>query len=232
VVSTLGYQITRLFEQAFSTPQMTEEGFGSSLALLVNSREAVFGSANPLGGGDLTRTLVEYIKDCTTTGIDLSPAREPAILNAPHLLEALRFESSVYGTLTFLPGDPPRGAERDCTEAHDKIRSHIDSGEFRTAWDHYLTSRYGQDPLTRVGNALDAIAGVGYDARTVMLNNVLSTIYLQGIRQKSVFTGNVAQALIVESALAQRNTQWAAERDVWMRSVRPMLAAFEGCSTP
>ncbi len=224
----MGYKLTRLFEQAFSTPKLTEEGFGSSLALLLHSRQATFGRANAIGGSDLEKTVVEYVKDCTLSGVDLGFVRENDLWNGADTLAALRFDSRFYGTLTFLPGDPATGAELDCTDAWNRLVQHINSGEFRAAWEAHLTGLYGENPFTRAQDALDALVGVGHDARTVMLNNVLAGLYLQGIRAKHIFRGDVASALVSESAIAQRNVQWAAERTLFMRVVRPMLAAIEG----
>ena len=228
LVSTIGYKLTRLFEQAFSTPKLTEEGFGSSLALLLHSRQATFGRANGIGGSDLEKTVVEYVKDCTLSGVDLGFIRENDLWNGADMLAALRFDSRFYGTLTFLPGDPATGAELDCTDAWNRLVQHVNSGDFRAAWEAHLTGLYGENPFTRAQHALDALVGVGHDARTVMLNNVLASLYLEGIRAKHIFRGDVASALVSESAIAQRNVQWAAERTLFMRVVRPMLAAIEG----
>ncbi|MFO1432914.1 MAG: conjugal transfer protein TraG N-terminal domain-containing protein [Candidatus Competibacteraceae bacterium] len=228
LVSSVGYQLTRLFEQGFGTPKLTGEGFGSSLALLLNSRQATFGRANTLGGGDVERTLTEYLKDCTLIGMDLGFVREADLQNAADALAALRWDSRWYTTLTFLPGDPASGAERDCTDAYQALSQHLNSGAFRAAWEAHLTGLYGANPLRRAQDALDAIVGIGKDARTVMLNNVLAGMYLLGIRAKHLFEGDTAAALITESAIAQRNTQGAAERSLFLRLVRPMLAAIEG----
>jgi conjugal transfer mating pair stabilization protein TraG len=61
IVSAIGYRLTVLFEQAFATPKMTEEGFTSALALLLDTRKATFGRANSLqASDDLEKTLVNY----------------------------------------------------------------------------------------------------------------------------------------------------------------------------
>jgi len=228
LVSSVGYQLTRLFEQGFGTPTLTGEGFGSSMALLLNSRQATFGRANAGGGGDVRRTLIEYLKDCTLIGLDLGFIGEQALQTAPDALQAIRWDSRWYATLTFLPGDPATGAERDCTDAYTALSQHLNSGAFRAAWEAHLTGLYGANPFSRAQAALDALVGIGQDARTVMLNNVLAGLYLEGARAKHLFEGDVAAALITESAIAQRNTQWATERALFMRMVRPMLAAIKG----
>ena len=60
-ISTVGFQITRLFETAFSTPAMTEYGFASSLQSLIKVRKQVMdrsglGDANRVGGSDIEQS--------------------------------------------------------------------------------------------------------------------------------------------------------------------------------
>ncbi|MFO1432460.1 MAG: conjugal transfer protein TraG N-terminal domain-containing protein [Candidatus Competibacteraceae bacterium] len=174
MLSTFGYRLTVLFEQAFNTPRMSKEGFGTSLELLLRARQASFGQANSLTGTDnLEKTVINYVRDCTLIGIDLGFVREAAVLNAPNLLEAIRFPSDLYGTLTFLPGDPAVGAEQTCTEAYTRLTRYVNDAAFRAAWEAHLAGLLGPQPINTTQEALDAILGVGKNARTWMLNNRL-----------------------------------------------------------
>ena len=76
IISNAGYAITKLFETAFSTPEMTKYGFGSQLDELgliqkAFSTPAGLGRANaPSAGDDVRMSWYNYIKECTLVGVD------------------------------------------------------------------------------------------------------------------------------------------------------------------
>lgn len=108
-ISTVGFQITRLFETAFSTPAMTEYGFASSLQSLIKVRKQVMdrsglGDANRVGGSDIEQSWFNYIKECTLIGIDIGQKNLDQVLSDPNPMTAIRFDSRIYGTRIMLSG--------------------------------------------------------------------------------------------------------------------------------
>ncbi|MGB5733820.1 MAG: conjugal transfer protein TraG N-terminal domain-containing protein, partial [Thiohalocapsa sp.] len=75
-LSNVGYGVTRLMEQAFATPAMTEHGFADALQTLTSVRKATLsratlGAANePVPGSDVERSLVSYVADCVLADVD------------------------------------------------------------------------------------------------------------------------------------------------------------------
>ena len=67
ILSNMGYRLTRLFEQGFSTPSMTGHGFADSLQVMASVRKNLLsrvqlGKANsPNTGGDLENSLINYV---------------------------------------------------------------------------------------------------------------------------------------------------------------------------
>ena len=75
-MSKVGYGVTRLFEQAFSTPAMTDYGFAAPLQILQDVRKGTWstvaqGAANaPTPGADMEKSWSNYIADCVLWNID------------------------------------------------------------------------------------------------------------------------------------------------------------------
>ena len=92
ILSTLGYRLTVLFEQGFSTPRMTQQGFAATLEIItavrrnLKSRMDLGGANSPNPGTDLEETLAEYVRDCTLTGVDLGLTPIDQLLRTPKSL--------------------------------------------------------------------------------------------------------------------------------------------------
>jgi conjugal transfer mating pair stabilization protein TraG len=77
LMSNVGYGVSRLFEQAFATPAMTDTGFADPLQTLMSVRKGTLsrialGSANsPTPGADIERSFINYVADCTLYDVDI-----------------------------------------------------------------------------------------------------------------------------------------------------------------
>ena len=234
ILSNVGYRLTRLFETAFATPQMTEYGFADTLQALMTVRKSALsrislGSANsPTPGADVERSFVNYVAECTLAGVDIGRRPLDEILKDPDPLGALRFDSDVYTTELFLGGAP---RILTCAEAWDALSDYV-TVEFLPALRRTLQVSLGlsseAEVTDKVQLALDALAGGGVDAQAYMVMAAVLPFFEKGVVRTHEDLGQWTLAASVEQAVAQRNAQWASEQTLFTRIVRPMLTFFEG----
>ncbi|MDX8128071.1 conjugal transfer protein TraG N-terminal domain-containing protein [Methylomonas sp. OY6] len=237
VMSNMGYRTTRLFEQAFGTPTMTGNGFADSLQTLTAVRKNLLsrihlGAANaPVAGSDMEASFANYVKECTLTGVDLHLKSVDAILRDADPLNAIRFDSDIYMTEIYSGGQPQT---QTCTDAWTNL-GNLANGAFSTALESQLQQILGvpaaADTLPKIQEAFDALAGPGVvDASQYMLMSAIMPMFEQGVVGRHEDGLHWTKASMIEQAIQQRNTQWAAEQTLFSKIVRPMMAFIEGLS--
>jgi len=234
LMSNVGYGVSRLFEQAFSTPAMTDTGFADPLQTLMSVRKGTLsrialGSANsPTPGADIERSFINYVADCTLYDVDIGNRSIDDILRVPSWDTALRSDLNVPTTELVLGGDPQL---LPCDAAWTALSDYA-TVEFYPA---LLSNLQAQMRLSAPGDvtnkvqfALDAIAGAGVDAQNYMVMTAMIGFLEKGIVQTHENIGQWELAATTEQAAQQRNAQWAAEQTLFTRIVRPMMTFFEG----
>ena len=235
LISNLGYGLTVLFETAFSTPSMTRFGYGGSLETLTAvrrnllSRLSIGKALNPTPSNDAALTVSQYVRDCTLTGVDLGVIPIATLLNAGDLPGAFRFDSSIYVT-EVRDGSLPLLAT--CTDAWPRLEQQV-RGDILPR----LTRQLGQfmkqdagDPTQIIQSSLDALTQGQAAASQFILAAALVPMFEQGVIGRHQDSLKATEAAMVETAIAQRNSQWAAEQSMFTRIVRPMLTWIEGFS--
>jgi conjugal transfer mating pair stabilization protein TraG len=237
VMSNMGYRTTRLFEQGFGTPSMTGNGFADSLQTLTAVRKNLLsrvnlGAANvPNAGSDMETSFANYVRECTLTGVDLNQKSVDAILRDADPLNAIRFDSDIYMTQIFVGGQPQT---KTCTDAWADL-SVVANGNFAKALEGLLQPTLGvpaaADTVPKIQDAFDALAGPGViDAADYMLMSAIMPMFEKGVIGRHEDGLHWNKAAMVEQAIQQRNTQWAAEQTLFAKIVRPMMAFIEGLS--
>lgn len=237
VMSNMGYRTTRLIEQGFGTPSMTGKGFADSLQTLMAVRKNLLsrvnlGAANvPNAGSDMETSFANYVRECTLTGVDLNQKSVDAILRDADPLNAIRFDSDIYMTQIYVGGQPQT---KTCTDAWADL-SGVAHGNFATALEGLLQSTLGVpaagDTVPKIQDAFDALAGPGVvDAADYMLMSAILPMFEKGVIGRHEDGLHWNKAAMVEQAIQQRNTQWAAEQTLFAKIVRPMMAFIEGLS--
>lgn len=237
VMSNMGYRTTRLFEQGFGTPSMTGNGFADSLQTLTAVRKNLLsrvnlGAANvPNAGSDMETSFANYVRECTLTGVDLNQKSVDAILRDADPLNAIRFDSDIYMTQIYVGGQPQT---KTCTDAWADL-SLVANGNFATALEGLLQPTLGvpaaADTVPKIQDAFDALAGPGVvDAANYMLMSAIMPMFEKGVIGRHEDGLHWNKAAMVEQAIQQRNTQWAAEQTLFSKIVRPMMAFIEGLS--
>jgi conjugal transfer mating pair stabilization protein TraG len=237
VMSNMGYRSTRLFEQAFALPSMTGHGFADSLQTLTAVRRNLLsrvglGAANtPNAGSDMETSFANYVRECTLTGVDLNLKSVDAILRDADPLNALRFDSDIYMTQIYVGGQPQT---KTCTDAWADLGV-VANGAFATSLENLLQQTLGvaaaSDTVPKIQEAFDALAGPGIiNAADYMLMSAIMPMFEKGVIGRHEDAMHWTKASMIEQALQQRNTQWAAEQTLFSRIVRPMMAFIEGLS--
>lgn len=241
VVSNIGYKLTREMEQAFSTPAMTTYGFADPLTTLMKVRGAtrnVLAMPSVMGdtraGGDFVRSWMTYIKECTLVGVGRNVAAYGALMRSNKPVDAMRFESQVYGTEIF-EGNTGVGTYYTCSEAHTRLKalsastqSGIMDDVAKLAFQKSGKTVTGDDVTTRVDDALRGLNLQVADARAFTMASVLLPIFERAPAQKALEDQQGAYAIMLAQAQAQQATQWASEGSMFTRYVRPFLTFFEG----
>ena len=234
-ISSIGYHITDLMEQAFSTPRMTEQGYGAALETLKRVRLATLNvyslqmATSPTADADLPRSWQRYIADCPLKGLQNERRHKTGdeIWNKPLMTEGLRFESNLWGTKLDLTRPY---TEPTCSEAHQQLVEYTNVvylPYFKDVLAKKLRYASVAELEEKIELALTAM-GLTANADTYLMTSALSSIYFAAIRQRAAEDFQPAYAAAVDDAVQQRNAQWMADESLFQAYVRPLLTFLEG----
>ncbi|TFI47036.1 conjugal transfer protein TraG [Diaphorobacter sp. DS2] len=240
VISSVGYKITKLFEQGYSvTTSITQKPFAEPLKILNETRRrtydsAVFQALNETSGGgavDFRKSWDNYIRECTLTKLDLGVITLEQMLKSPYQ-EAFRFTSSLFGTKLYLSPGSPNGEDYTCTDAWGPLinaTGYVNSTQVQQALAPLLGIRsVGDTPMGKITDALTALGASSTNASNFIQMSLLEPLYFDAVMGKYQDVQDFTSAAMVNQAILQRNTQWAAEHSMFMTVVRPMMTFFEG----
>ena len=240
MISTIGYRLTQLFEQTFSTPTMTSNGFASALQILAKVRQAnldglSLGQVNsPNPGDDIYRSWENYIKDCTLVGVDLNQLALQSIYSQPVPTQALKFDSDNFGTQIFVNGAV---TSPTCTQAWPTLVQASNTPQFWDGLDRLMMTRL--DPTNNVitsplqtesliDSALTQLNLSSLGARQYMIATVLLPALEDATVGKSLSEQAFTHAVMARDAVEKRNSIWTAEQSLFFSIVRPLLTFLEG----
>ena len=242
IVSRVGYSITELFEQGYSVPSQgtTKSHFADSLSIINNIQRAatkpiVFKAMDDAIGGEgvnVELSIHNYIRECTLTKVDLHQASIQDLFTLP-ALQAIRFSSDLYGTRLYLGGTPQDYTCSDgyvaLTDALNEVKgSYIFQDAIERAMNDVSGGATGVNMASRLSDAMANLGMVGSDAQDYMLTTVLKPLYEDAAKGKYQDLRDFSSAIMLNQAIQQRNTQWAAEQTMFMTIARPVMAFFEG----
>lgn len=234
IISAIGVRVTELFEQAFSTPSMVQEGYAAPLDTLVDVRKRFLsrielGRANAPGAGvdDVERSFINYVKDCTLTGVDKNIRSMDDIMREPDPMTALRYPSDAFGTRLYLGPSP---TERTCTEAWNDLSAYV-SQVFAPALVDHLAAGWRIPPADvgpKIQSALSDLALGAASWQDYVVMAAIVPFFEKGIAARHMDSLHWTAAAMVEQAVQQRNAQWTAQASLFSRYVRPMMTFVEG----
>ena len=240
LISNIGYGVTQLFEQGYGdVDRMTEHSFGDALKSLNAVRAIAYdasilnAASQSLGAGsDLRKSLDNYIRECTMVKIVVGQGTPEEVYGGG--LNALAFQNTIYGTEVYLPGN--NAAKLDCSAAWQQLKPRFEQAmqDPRTvaAVNRLAGSMDAQGQVQttydRITDALHALNVTQISARDYVNVAVLEPIYRRSAQGFYNDMGDSASAIMINQAIEQRNTQWAAEQSMFLSTVRPLMAFFEG----
>ena len=231
-VSNLGYGITRLFEQAFATPTMTENGYIDALQVLATVRKTALsrltlGDANsPSAGANVEQSWINYVADCVLYGVD----RQIDGATLDRLLKATTVDAALQTPIVTGTTEVSLGLAREtltCIDAYAKLRDYT-STAFLPAFQQALAAKLGTASGSVTTRVSGALAGGAVDAQQYMTMAALLPMFEKGVIQHYRDLGDAGAAAQAAQAIAQRNSQWATEQTLLIKIMRPMMVYFEG----
>lgn len=245
IISTIGYNITNLFEQGYGAivPYVTDTNFAESLQLLNNVRwqvssTPVYAALNATQGGnaDIRESWHNYIRECTLTGVDLGDSTVDKIMESK-MPDGLEFRSQIYGTKIYTGS--LEGEYLNCTEAFAILKnvtvSATNSGNADLSDAIYKALGMSEEDITygataqnSVNSSLGILGATSTAATDYLVTAILEPIYLDAAKGRYSDFQDIASATMLNQAIQQRNTQWAAEQSMFMTIARPMMTFFEG----
>lgn len=230
IISHVGYNITETFETAFSTPAMTEYGFADPLNTLAEIRKLEMAQT------ELMRSWTNYIKECTLIGVDRGDKILADILDKRPFMAQLKWDSQMYGTEIYVysSGADAPATWYNCTDAYDVLSTASTDANVLNSMYSNLAPQLGANvdadkAETKVTEALNSLGGTLMGMQQEwMLTNALMPAYQGAVEGKYVDEMAYTHALMANQAIAQRNTQWAAESTMFQSIVRPLMTFLEG----
>ena len=245
LLSNVGYGMTKLFQQGFQGADATNNGlFAESLRELQTVRrsagdaqvlEAINRAIDPTGTKkvDFEKSVSNYLKECTFVKVSLGMMTKEELYRK-NLFEAMPFQSKIYGTQLYL-GNGDEDLSPDCTKAWALLQNAFKKTEEAAviqAVNRVLGVKEvgGTFPsnLSSVDSGLHLMNMTGLTAQDFVRTSIVEPIYSRAAHGFYNDMGDVAAATMISQAIAQRNTQWAAEQTLFMTTVRPLLTFFEG----
>lgn len=246
-ISGIGYGVTQMLEQGYSTfDRTTEHQFAEPLRILnkvrdIGQSELVFSAINrelgPRANGapsDSKQALINYLSECTMAKIQLNATTPTALYHAPWGDE-FKFTSEAHTVM--LPIGGMDGKETvSCNKGYEKLNSifqKISSTAVKTAINQHLhlKDENGQaisgnyDKLDSAMQGLNATMNGSQDYIQMVL---IEGVYGQAALKFHGSQQDMASAIAVNQAMVQRNTQWASEGTMSLSASRALMAFFEG----
>lgn len=241
IVSSIGFKTTEIFEQAFGTIRVTENGFAYGLEVLSDIRRSMLSpsalrsanSPDPAKKSDVWKSWGNYIKECTMVGVDLGEYTVEQIQKNTRFpgqsaIMQLRFDSEAYGTKINVDGTP---LFKNCTDAFGILKRFTET-DFYTALKRRVSSEIGIDnpalAQTSVSEAMTALQQASVSAQEYMLSSAMEPIFQWSVAENERNFQRMASAAMLHTSIQQRNEAWAAEQALFNTMVRPMMTFFEG----
>lgn len=245
VISTAIYEITKVSEQAYSTPTMTEYGLFSSLSTIARTRDAL---RNPMGldsfanhkanaGWDFPRSVDEFMTYCVLNPISL---REFA--NVDQLYRAGSANQVLNAPLSsqfmYLYDGTAGGRLASCSEAQSIINNEL-AVVFSNIFDDILNKGFAPEKAAgRMNTAGEAEARVNDAIQSMAISAKSAQGYVASALVMPIFNDSRVNALnhwqeknaamALRESINQQEAQWAAKGDLFKNYMRPMIAFFEG----
>lgn len=245
VISTVAYEITRVSEQAFSTPTMTDYGLFSSLNTIARVRDtlrnpmALEGFANYKAneGWNFPKSMDEFLTYCVLNPISLREFNDvDQLFRAGSANEVLTAPlSSQY---VYLFDGPAGGRMVSCSEAQAVLQPAFVQ-VYQGLFDDILNRGFapekaagkmntGGEAEARVNDAIQSFAISAKNAQGYVASAVVMPIFNDSRVNALNHWQEKNAAMALRESINHQESQWAARGDLFKHYMRPMIAFFEG----
>ncbi len=244
-ISNIGLGLTRMIEQGYgTTDRMTEHEFAEPLRILSSLRssdemnkvlQAIDQELGPKDDGrpsDSKQALVNYLSECTMTKIQLGGITTQTLGSAQW--SDFQLPSEAHAVYLPIPGTGMTGTV-SCAKGFgmlDKIWQKLSTSTVKTAFNLMASIKDEHGNISSSGdgldNALQAMNASFDSVQDLERMMVIEAVYDRAAKKFYDTTMDVANAIAINQAIEQRNTQWSAEATMFMNSARALMAFFEG----
>ncbi|SFA96149.1 conjugal transfer protein TraG N-terminal domain-containing protein [Azotobacter beijerinckii] len=245
VLSTISYDISKVSEQAFSTPGMTQYGLFSSLTSLTRVRDAL---RNPLAleqfqtykaseGHSLPKTLDEYLTFCTLNPVSL---RNEQGIDQLYRAGSLAQLMSNVSTSQYVYVYDGSGAQplKSCAEAKSYLDSTLPDA-YEAVLGDILNKGFAEDRAAgrmvdggdvdgSAEQALQSFSMSGKSAQQYVMTALVMPIFNDSRVKALEHWHEKRAAMALRESLNQQEIQWAGKGDSFKNYMRPMISFFEG----
>ncbi len=235
VISTMGVNMTEMFETAFSTPSeasmLSSGGIGTggylnALNTLIKLRHIGMGTtgSNAVWEGDIGKTINLYIENCVMFDLELTDdyheVTRESLEKSPDLWDAMKTTFKNIDIMTFLPS-APTGAQKSCKDAYEALNTYMNDSATIDKTDRYVAGLLGitdsaQRADDKIDRAASALSIAGFESQKFMRNALLASYLKDG-----------PSAFIMRTGQEQLNLQWASEQGMFNEIARPLMAFVE-----
>lgn len=245
VISTVAYEITRVSEQAFSTPTMTDYGLFSSLNTIARVRDtlrnpmALEGFANYKAneGWDFPKSMDEFLTYCVLNPISLREFNDiDQLFRAGEAKDVLTAPlSSQY---VYLFDGTAGGRMVSCSQAQAILQPAFIE-VYRGLFDDILNRGFAPEKAAgkinteaeveaRVNDAIQSFAISAKGAQDYVASAVIMPIFNDSRVNAMNHWQEKNAAMALRESINHQEAQWAARGDLFKHYMRPMIAFFEG----
>ena len=239
MASTMGVELAKKFETAFSSPDMTSSGFLDPLKMIADTNNpAIFDrvlaplGAAASGGINYRQSVLNYIDDCVKLDMVMAGTQETfevKILTSEDPWSEMQVNATSWFTVMYLrEAGPVEGEIKDCKTAYQELNAQFSNTgtDFKDTVIGMYKADGGNINIAALDTAASAILNSALGGWNLMLNN-----YLNYAWKKSKVTGSAAEisplTLMEYQAMAQRHAQQGAERSMFMEMMQPLSAFIE-----
>jgi conjugal transfer mating pair stabilization protein TraG len=240
VTTRIGLYLTETVETVFSFPGLTTDGFQESLEtwrVLRHSalNPSTYGAANTVGGGDFSRSWINYVSTCTAFGMEIGTISPTAVENGQLAHMAVLNPNPALGAEVFLAGGVP--SNLNCVQAHAQLLLFSRTQFIPALKNQVLTPllfRQQREQVATVASvegkitALRTLAGSAVSNDEFLLSLYVATLYDLGMQRRYSLDGMTDYSIMISDAVRARNAQWRAQGDLFITFVLPALGFFEG----
>jgi len=245
VISTVAYEITRVSEQAYSTPSMTDYGLFSSLSTMARTRDALrnpmalesFANHKANAGWDFPRSVDEFMTFCVLNPISLREfASVDQLYRAGSATQVLN--APLSSQFMYLYDGTAGGRMVSCSEAQAIINNEF-AVVFANIFDDILNKGFapekaagrmntGAEAAARVNDAIQSMAISAKSAQGYVASALVMPIFGDSRVNALNHWQEKNAAMALRESINQQEVQWAAKGDLFKNYMRPMIAFFEG----